>query len=211
MDSSFFSINTLKARVIQNALKNSSDTEQLFQLGLLCLRQKLYREACNIFSMAYARRPADPRFCSYYGLMLAMGEGRVDLALKLCEDAVLRDFLHPDFFCNLGKVYLRAGRRADALRTFNNGLKIDSSNAALQREIRCMGIRKPLLFPFLKRSNFLNRLAGKVRSALAGRKGKAGKEQANGFPGEKAAGGKKAYNFAGHPQPALRMKGISSA
>lgn len=70
--------------------------------------------------------------------------------------------LFPVFYLNLGKAYVAAGKKKDALEAFNKGLKYDTTNRDLEKEVRALGKRKTAPVPFLDRSNPINKYIGKI-------------------------------------------------
>ena len=125
------------------------------------------QEARRLFSRACEMSPEEPRYASYCGLLLGMVMRKLKEAQELCEGAVKRDPKSVDLLYNLGRVYLMQGRRADALQAFRKGLLIDPDNMVIHRELENIGTRKKSVFPFLGRSNPLNRFAGMLRSRLS--------------------------------------------
>ncbi len=97
---------------------------------------------------------------SYYGLCIALVQSRLEEGTRLCRLALAKDTLRPDFYLNLGKVYLKANNKAKALKVFQRGLEVSERNRDLAKEIKKMGIRKRQPLGFLPRSNFLNRYSG---------------------------------------------------
>jgi len=140
----------------------NSDAEEFYKAGLFLLKNETAREALVAFRRAHLMKETDPRYMSYYGLCLALGEKRIQEAVALCESAVKRDFVHADLFLNLGRVYLLAGSRWKAHRAFQKGLSLDTDNRDIHRELDRMGSRRPPVLPFLERSHPINKLAGKL-------------------------------------------------
>jgi len=119
--------------------------------------------------------PSDPFFLSYCGYMTAIVEGKSREGARMCEEAisVLRKskstdiaFFLPLFYLHLGKVHLKADRKAPAINAFQEGLKFDSRNRELLSEIKAIGSRKAPVVPFLGRSNPINKYLGKLRYDL---------------------------------------------
>lgn len=162
-----FSSITLSRQGIDVVLAEETDPEKLFTLGLSCYSQKKLQDARKLFSRACEIKPEDPRYASYCGLLLALVMRKLKEAEKLCDGAIKLDAKSVDLFYNLGRVYLMQGRRADALQAFRRGLLIDPDNMVIHRELENIGTRKKSVFPFLSRSNPLNRFAGMLRSKLS--------------------------------------------
>jgi tetratricopeptide (TPR) repeat protein len=147
-------------------MQAESDPEKLFKLGLQCLKRNLPLKAHMAFTRAYKLRPEEQRYCSYYGLTIAMVHRNLEPALKLCSEAMEKNYMYPDLYRNLGRVYLLAGQREKAYGVFKEGLKLDAASRDLHAELATMGIRKPPVFPFLDRNHPLNFIAGKLRHWL---------------------------------------------
>jgi tetratricopeptide (TPR) repeat protein len=104
------------------------------------------------------RLPSD--LLSYYGLCIALVQSRVEEGTRLCRMALAKDTLRPDFYLNLGKVYLKANNKAKALKVFQRGLEVSERNRDLVSEIKKLGIRRRKPLGFLPRSHFMNRYSG---------------------------------------------------
>jgi len=154
---------TLRQESIETALTQERDPEKLFNLGLACYRQKKLPEAKRLFMRAREIKNDEPRFNSYYGLLLALVERKMKYAEELCQLGVVPGAAS-DIFYNLGRVYQMQGQRLKALRTFQKGLHADYNNMDIHRELENMGTRRKPVFPFLGRGNFINRMAGKIRN-----------------------------------------------
>jgi hypothetical protein len=70
--------------------------------------------------------------------------------------------LYPVFYLNLGRAYLAAGKKKDAIDAFRKGLQYDNGNSDLRKELRGLGMRKKPPVPFLDRSNPINKYIGMI-------------------------------------------------
>ena len=141
--------------------------EDAFRKGEAALKRRAYMEAAAHFQTASQLDSAGGtkkprlRYASFLGLALTLAYGRSEAALKLCEQAVRREFFDPDMFCNLGIVYLRNRRREAAFRMFQQGLKLRPSHRRIWQEISRCGNRRRPFFGFLPRRHSVNRVAGR--------------------------------------------------
>jgi tetratricopeptide (TPR) repeat protein len=103
-----------------------------------------------------------PELLSCYGLCISIVEKRVHEGISLCQQAISRDILSPDFYLNLGRVYLESGQKAKALDTFRRGLVITEKNSELVRELKKFGIRRKPIVDSLSRDHLLNRTIGRM-------------------------------------------------
>jgi len=169
MSNTAVSMREMITRVIQHEFNTEAATDRLFSLGLLCYMAKLLPEANSVFSRVHEQCPENMLYSSFYGLTLAIVEKEVDTGLKLCKAALNNDIVNPEVYWILGQVYLLAGQRNKAYRTYKNGLFIHNDCAYLKSALRKLGVRKKSFFPFLTRNHCLNIFAGKLRANAASR------------------------------------------
>ena len=102
--------------------------EQSYARGLEALSAGRGKEAMARFEaairLATRGRGSRPqaRYLSYYGLCLALVRNENREGTRFCREAVTLEGYNPDIRCNLGRVLLLAGRRAEAHRCFVHGL-----------------------------------------------------------------------------------------
>jgi tetratricopeptide (TPR) repeat protein len=145
----------------------------------IALREGNKKAAFGMAQEALANFPSDPVFLSYSGYLTAIVENKPREGARKCEEAltILRKskstdivFFFPLLYLNLGRVYLKAKRRAPALNAFQEGLKYESANRELRSELKALGTRKGPVIPFLDRSNPINKYLGKLRHDLQNRR-----------------------------------------
>jgi len=133
------------------------------------LRNGKQKDAFTLLQQASVQFPDDPLILSYYGCMQALVDKKYRSGVETCKKAIAllkksdsfgEDVLYPVFFLNLGRAYVAAGKKQDAIDAFNKGLKFDSSNSDLLKELRGLGKRKQPPVPFLDRSNPINKYIG---------------------------------------------------
>jgi len=153
-------------------MNNKSETEVYFQRGLTLLKEGNYRKASEYFGKAAHLDHSqdlferEAKYLSYYGLCLALGEDRVADGLDLCQRAIKENVLQPDFYLNLGKVYLKKGSKRKAVKAFHQGLELDKDNEQIKSELEQLGTRKESFFSFLPRSHPLNKYMGILLARL---------------------------------------------
>jgi Flp pilus assembly protein TadD len=108
--------------VLDGMLKvNPSSPEATFELGVLNLAEKKYKDAETTFRRAYELNPANPR-----GLMgvveTYMAQGMSDKALQLLQSECAKTPTRMDFHLALGNVEVRAGRFDMAIGEFRTVL-----------------------------------------------------------------------------------------
>lgn len=127
------------------------------------------RSALRTLRAGLAEYPTDPFLLSFCGLFLCMVDGDHAGGIKMCREAVSRlrdsvpigvDAYFPVLLLNLGRAYLTAGDRAEALKSFRRGLSVEPRNRELAAEIRRLGVRKEPPLGFLRRENVLNKYIG---------------------------------------------------
>jgi tetratricopeptide (TPR) repeat protein len=106
-----------------------------------------------------------PAVCSALAYCIAKETGAYQKAVTLCNEAIKREPKTPRHFLFLGRIYLLADRKKEAIRAFNLGLRHGGS-AEIGAELRRLGYRKSPVFPFLSRENPINKYLGKMLSRL---------------------------------------------
>ncbi len=130
-----------------------------------------HKEALALFEAAIklgrgggTNRP-EARYLSYYGLCLALQRSETHEGLRFCREAVTLEGYNPDIRCNLGRVLLSAGRRAEAHRCFIRGLGLQVNHTGTRSALRYMGVRRRRSLPFLSRRNPVNVFLGRLRKS----------------------------------------------
>jgi hypothetical protein len=141
------------------------------------LRTGKQKEAYIVLQQAGVLFPNDPLIISYLGCFQAVVDRKYRTGVDNCKKAIVllkkldaldREMLYPLFHLNLGRALVAAGKKKDAIETFTGGLKYDSGNTDLLKEMRSLGSRKKPLLPFLERSNPINKYLGMLLHADAG-------------------------------------------
>ena len=119
--------------------------------------------------------PLNAPLLSYYGYLETIVNKNYKRGIGLCKTAVdiieeesrekgsprHRGF-HAVLYLHLGKTYLAGGNKKAAVKAFKRGLESDPEDPYLLSEVRRIGIRRKPFFPFLKRSNPINKYIGKL-------------------------------------------------
>jgi len=134
------------------------------------LRSGKYKDAFRVLQQATVMYPDDPVILSYYGCLQALVDKKYRSGVDTCKKAITllkkkkssfgEEVLYPVFYLNLGRAYIAAGKKKDAIDAFEKGLQYDYGNNDLKKELRRMGLRKKPLVPFLARSNPINKYIG---------------------------------------------------
>jgi tetratricopeptide (TPR) repeat protein len=135
------------------------------------LRSGNQKEAFRILQQASLHFPEQPLVLSYYGCLQAVVDKKYRSGIDNCKKAIalmrqLESFdmevIFPVLYLNLGRACVAAGKRRDAVDSFNKGLKYDNGNRELLKELRALGERKRPPVPFLDRSNPINKYIGMI-------------------------------------------------
>jgi tetratricopeptide (TPR) repeat protein len=135
------------------------------------LRSGKQKEAFRVLQQASVMYPDDPVILSYYGCLQALVDKKYRSGVDTCKKAIVllkkkrssgEEVLYPVFYLNLGRAYVAAGKRKEAIEAFEKGLQYDYGNNDLKKELRSMGTRKRPLVPFLDRSNPINKYIGMI-------------------------------------------------
>jgi tetratricopeptide (TPR) repeat protein len=135
------------------------------------LRSGKQKEAYGLLLQASVQYPEDPLILSYFGCLQAIVDRKFRSGVETCKRAILllkkqrtfsEEVLYPVFYLNLGRAFVAAGKRRDAIDTFKKGLRYDYGNSDLKKELQGLGVRKQPPVPFLDRSNPINKYIGLI-------------------------------------------------
>ena len=134
-----------------------------FKRGLTLLRDHRPEMALRHMRRALALEVDNPHYLSFFGVAIALAEKKWATAELYCRRALQMKRSNARFHVNLAEVYLGAGRRQDAVQTLRMGLACAKRRRLLVRAFSKLGVRQPLVLPFLNRNHFLNRYSGIAR------------------------------------------------
>ena len=129
------------------------------------------KEAFGLLQDAALQYPDDPFILSYYGCLQALVDRKYRAGVEKCKQALSmiqqessfgEEMLYPGFYLNLGRAYVAAGKKDDALDAFKKGLKYNSGHRDILNELRALGKRQKAVVPFLDRSNPINKYIGLI-------------------------------------------------
>lgn len=135
------------------------------------LRSGKHKDAYSLLLQASIRHPEDPLILSYYGCLQAIVDKKYRSGVETCKRAILllkkqgsfsEEVLYPVFYLNLGRAYVAAGKKKDAIDAYKKGLRYDNGNSDLRKELQGLGVRKQPPVPFLDRSNPINKYIGLI-------------------------------------------------
>lgn len=127
--------------------------------------------AYSLATEAVSKYPENPLILSHYGHLQAVAGAKYRTGIETCKRAIVltgekglfgEEGLYAALYLNLGRTYLAAGMKQDAVDSFRKGLKFNSHNVELLKELRGLGTRKETPVAFLGRSNPINKYLGKV-------------------------------------------------
>lgn len=133
------------------------------------LGKKSGAKALALLGEGIEEYPDDPFLLSYWGALAAAIEGRHEEGIKAAKDAIasLRkkipyglEFFYPSLYLNLGRAYLAAGMKKEAIEAFKEGVEKGGGDEELFRELRALGVRRKPAVPFLARTNPINKYIG---------------------------------------------------
>lgn len=135
-------------------------SDELYEKGLSLLRENNTLSALASFEKAYALKKT-PVIMSFLGVCISQERGQITEAISLCENAISQEPDNNLLYLNLGRVFLKAGRRSEALAILRKGLSYGDS-LEIRELLEKLGRRRNPLFPFLDRKNILNKLIGQL-------------------------------------------------
>jgi tetratricopeptide (TPR) repeat protein len=106
-----------------------------------------------------------PEMMSLMGYSLAREAGQFQKGIELCYKAITLSPHNCEHYLHLGRIYVLAKRREQAIKAFQLGLKI-RKDSRIMEEIRLLGSRKSPPFPSLPRGHLVNKVTGKILRTL---------------------------------------------
>ena len=157
--------------LVEEGAKEARSTSDYLSEAKELLKKKNNKSALRVLNEAIERHPDDPFLLSYCGCLEAVANKNYKAGIETCHRAIEslkkkvpfgEEFFFPVFYLNLGRAYLAAGKKKEAVEAFGRGLSADRENSDLLWEIRKLGVRRKPAVPFLKRSNPINRYIGQL-------------------------------------------------
>lgn len=141
-----------------------TEAESLFAAGTEMLAQGNILSALACFEKA-VRIEDRPIYSSHLAFCIAKERGQHQLAVTLCQKAIAREPQNPLHYLNLGRIYLMAGKKAEAVNAFRQGLQHEEHRQIID-ELNRLGTRRPPVIRSLKRSNPVNKYLGIILNRL---------------------------------------------
>ena len=115
-----------------------------------------------------ARVNPTPAVQSALAYCLAKERRQYQKALGLCREALGAEPAQPRHYYHLGRIYLLAEQKTQAIAAFRRGLKQQRYQPIID-ELRRLGVRKPPVFNSLPRDHILNKSFGILLTRLGTR------------------------------------------
>ncbi len=145
------------------------DPVRLARRGLLLCRGENWAEGLDLLGRAFDAS-GDAVFpgtvYSYLGYGLAREYRKYRQGLSLCEHGLRIQPDDAENHLNMARTLVAMNRRRQALGILNRGLAVAPRNAGLLDLRLSLGVRRPPVLRFLRRSHPLNRLLGWARQVL---------------------------------------------
>ena len=143
----------------------SNSAREAFEKGLELFREGRLLAALGQFERSFSLDNSNVVCESYIALLIASERGQLQKAFTICEEAIKKSPDEPLLYLNLGRLYIRAGRRGEAIDTIRKGLGIRHMPEGVAI-LDSLGTRQPPVFRFLSRGHFLNKYAGMLLKRL---------------------------------------------
>ncbi len=137
-----------------------TEAAELFNQGMESMKSGDTRGALEHLENAVGME-RNPLYCSTLAICLAKEKRDFKKAISLCNEAIKKDPRNSLHFLNLGRIYIMADQKKNALRIFSMGLRL-GENKEIIAEMRKFDRRRPPFFSFLPRENPLNKFFGKI-------------------------------------------------
>ena len=138
--------------------------QKLLKDGIAAVRAGNTSQALKLLEEA-AELDESPELVSHLAYCLAKEKQDVTSALSLAKSALREEPWNSTHYLNLGRIYLLAGRRKDAIQIFRDGL-LHEHNPRIKEELARLGSRKYPVIASLPREHPFNRMLGKIFARL---------------------------------------------
>jgi len=139
------------------------------------IRMNSRKEVFELLIEAMGEYPNNPILLSYHGYIEALVNKQYAEGIKICRQSfkilknqmsLVEGFFLPILYLNLGRTYLTGRKKKEAYSSFQKGLELDKKNEDILKELKKLGVRKKPFFPFLSRTNPLNKYMGMLTYEL---------------------------------------------
>ena len=141
-----------------------AETVKEFSQGLKALQEGNSVTALPFFEKAAGVEPS-PLCLSYLGFCIAKERGQVQKGIQFCREALVKEPENPLHYLNLGKIFMTAGNKQEAIKTFREGLA-RGLNQEITDLLNATGTRKPPVIAALGRNHPVNKYLGKLLGKL---------------------------------------------
>lgn len=146
-------------------LGNEPGLDAALKRGIAAVDREDYQAGLMILGTYYRNDPEGvPDGLSHYALCLAILQKRYKEAIKMCENAIDRQFYQGTHYTNLVKIYLSSGNRKRGVEVLERGMKRLPKDQIIMALRDKIGWRRPPPVRFLHRDNPLNMYLGKRRA-----------------------------------------------
>ncbi len=142
---------------------NDAEAMREFKAGLQLWSNQYPAKALGHIRRAAELEKQNPYFLSYLGLLTAITQRKWAEGAQLCEAALRMKRNQPQLYLNLSEVYLKAGRKEEAVDILRLGIQIVGRDNRLRTAMHQLGNRRESVLPFLGRGHALNIALGKIR------------------------------------------------
>ncbi len=142
-----------------------STARELFEKGEELLRKGERLAALASFEKSLKLDESNLLCKSYLALLSATQRGQLENAVKASEDIVEQSPGEPLVYLNLGRLYLIAERKQDAVTTLRKGASIRKLRE-IEQLLESLGLRKKPVIGFLSRQNPINKFLGLLLKKL---------------------------------------------
>lgn len=145
-------------------METGDEAKKLLDKGIALLKRGYPTEAMECLEEIITMGHKSSACYSWLGVAMARSKWDMVKAEEYCKIAVKKDFYVPQYYINLAEVYKLKGNKPKAIQILEAGLKLDSENEAILKELNKFGVRARPTISFLARENAINIQIGKVLS-----------------------------------------------
>jgi Flp pilus assembly protein TadD len=114
----------------------SQDAEKHFKQGVGAFKKKDFKTAIKSLKLATQLEPKQAKYWSYLSLFLAKFPDKLKDAEDALREAITLEPYNPEFYANLGMIYIKGGSKKKARNQFEKALKFDPENEKAKKGLK---------------------------------------------------------------------------
>jgi Flp pilus assembly protein TadD len=114
----------------------AQDAEKHFKQGVGAFKKKDFKTAIKSLKLATQLEPKQAKYWSYLSLFLTKIPDKLKDAEDALREAISLEPYNPEYYVNLGMIYIKGGSKKKARNQFEKALKFDPENEKAKKGLK---------------------------------------------------------------------------